>query len=232
MDEIDTPQDHRSRTAARRRDAMRRRLVESAMLVFAEKGAEVAVIDDVIRAAEVSRGTFYKYFASTRELLVAISQELADELAGTVEPVVAAIPDPAERVALGLRLFIETARAFPFFAGFIRATGLEVTGPASLINDYLPPHLAEGAATGRFVDQPPEVLLDLLTGAVLLCVLRQIGQPTGSAHVRQVVASILRALGLSPAEAWRIADIDVPPLVLPEESLLVRAHRRLGALEG
>ncbi|WP_234186740.1 TetR/AcrR family transcriptional regulator [Shinella sp. NM-101] len=232
MKKSDATPDHRSRTAERRRDAMRRRLVESAMAVFAEKGAEAAVIDDVIRAADVSRGTFYKYFSSTRDLSVAISQELADELAGYVEQVVLAIPDPARRVAFGLRLFIETARAFPLFAGFIRATGLEATGPASLINDYLPRHLSEGAAQGRFVDEPVEVLLDLIVGAVLLCVLRQVEHPIGTAHVRQVVASILRGLGLPADEAWKIADIDVPPLALPADSLLMRAHLRLSSLQG
>jgi len=218
--------DHRTRTAERRRDAMRRRLVESAMLVFAAKGGDTVVIDDVISAAEVSRGTFYKYFPSTRDLLVAISQELTGELVAQVELVVAPIPDPVERVALGLRLFIETARTFPLFAGFIRATRPEVEGPTALIYDYLPEHLAEGIASGRFLDMPLEIHLDLITGTVLLCVLRQIAAPTETAHVRQVVASILRALGLSPEEAWAIADLDMPPLQLPEDSLLMRAQRR------
>lgn len=221
--------DHRTRTAERRRDAMRRRLVESAMLVFAAKGTETVVIDDVIMVAGVSRGTFYKYFPSTLDLMVAISQELANELMAQVERVVAPIPDPVERVALGLRLFIETARAFPLFAGFIRATGVQATGPAALIYNYLPDHLNEGIAKGRFLDLPLEIHLDLITGTVLLCVLRQLPVPTETAHVRQVVASMLRALGLPAPEARAIADLDPPPLHLPEDSLLVRTQRRLEA---
>ena len=48
--------------AAERRARMRRTLVEAALLVFAEKGVDASVIDDVITAAGVSRGTFYKLF--------------------------------------------------------------------------------------------------------------------------------------------------------------------------
>jgi len=57
-------QDHRHRVAARRRERMRPRLLASAMRLIAEKGAASTSIDDVISAAEVSRGTSYNYFPS------------------------------------------------------------------------------------------------------------------------------------------------------------------------
>lgn len=74
-------------------------------------------------------------------------------------------------------LLIETVRAFPLFAGFIRVTKFEATGPDSLVKDYLLPYLAEGAAAGRFVNKPPEVLLGPLTSAAILCTLCEIGNP-------------------------------------------------------
>lgn len=222
------PSDHRSRTAERRRDAMRRRLIESAVPLWQERGPDAVVIDDVVRAAEVARGTFYKYFASVHDLKVAISEELAAELILHIEPVVSPVADPARQIALGMTLFIETARAFPLLAHFFRATGLEAAGPAALFYDYLPSHLAEGVALGRFLEDPPEVQLDLIAGAALLCVLRQIEGPAEPGHVPRVVASVLRGLGLSAAEARAVvAGLDARPLILPDQSLLVRAQRRL-----
>ena len=47
--------DHRPRVAAERRARMRRKLVESALLVFAEKGVDASVIEDVIAAATLGR---------------------------------------------------------------------------------------------------------------------------------------------------------------------------------
>ncbi len=43
------PIDHRPRVAAERRARMRRKLVESALFVFAEKGVDASVIEVVIR---------------------------------------------------------------------------------------------------------------------------------------------------------------------------------------
>jgi len=66
--------DHRPRVAAERRARMRRKLVESALLVFAGKGVDASVIEDVIVAAGVSRGTFYNYFRTNAELLAAVNE--------------------------------------------------------------------------------------------------------------------------------------------------------------
>ncbi len=58
MPEAVIREDHRPRVAAEKRARMRRKLIENALLVFAEKGVDASVIDDVIRTANVSRGTF------------------------------------------------------------------------------------------------------------------------------------------------------------------------------
>lgn len=219
-------QDHRVRTAERRRNAMRQRLVESALFVFAEKGVDASVIDDVIRTAGVSRGSFYKYFATTHELMVAASVQLGNELLAAVETRVHEIEDPAERVAVGISLFIKTALAFPVFAKFTLSSGLEAAGPATLIYDYLPAHLEEGISRGRFTRMPIEVGLDLITGSVLLCVARAVAGSEGGARRHDVVAAILRGLGMSPAEAANIAKAPVPSLELAENGLFRRSHRR------
>ena len=65
-------QDHRQRVAAERRERMRSRLLASAMKLIAEKGPAATSIDDVISAAEVSRGTFYKYFPSPDALVLSL----------------------------------------------------------------------------------------------------------------------------------------------------------------
>ena len=100
--------DHRHRVAAERRERMRARLLASAMRLVAEKGPAATSIDDVISAAEVSRGTFYKYFPSPDALVRELAIEIANELIGMAEPVVRSYDDPAERVsieALGHDLF-------------------------------------------------------------------------------------------------------------------------------
>src|SRR6185369_14516799 len=97
-------QDHRPRVAAERRERMRSRLLSSALQLIAEQGPAATSIDDVIAAAEVSRGTFYKYFPSPEALVQELALEVAKDLVYLADPVVQEREDPAERVACGIRL--------------------------------------------------------------------------------------------------------------------------------
>ena len=120
--------DHRPRVAAERRERMRQRLIESALLVFSEKGVESSMIHDVVLTANVSQGTFYNYFRSCDELLIATGEQLKNELLILIEQEVRTIADPAERLATGLRLFLHTTQAFPLLARFAHQTGLHIVG--------------------------------------------------------------------------------------------------------
>jgi len=143
--------DHRTRVAAERGARMHRKLVESALLVFAEKGVDASAIEDVIAAADVSRGTFYNYFRTNGELLAAAIQELGNELVEHIEERVASIPSPAARVFAGLRLYMDAARRFPLFARFGARIGAQAIGPENLVNAYIPVHIAEAVERGEFV---------------------------------------------------------------------------------
>ncbi len=65
--------------------------------IILESGAERISILDVCRAAEVSRGTFYRYFASQEELLDAFSRHKRERFHRALQAVVAQHPAPEER---------------------------------------------------------------------------------------------------------------------------------------
>ena len=67
-----------------------RRLLDAGMRVFADRGFHAARVDDIVRAARTSHGTFYLYFANKEDLLRALATECAQEmdaLADTLGPV-------------------------------------------------------------------------------------------------------------------------------------------------
>ncbi len=57
------------------------RLCEAATKVFAAKGFHGARVDDIVRAAKTSHGTFYLYFGSKEALFEHLVAQVADELA-------------------------------------------------------------------------------------------------------------------------------------------------------
>jgi AcrR family transcriptional regulator len=66
------------------------KLLDAGMQVLTERGYHAARVDDVVRMADVSHGTFYLYFASKEDLFRALAVQCADEmkmLAASLGPV-------------------------------------------------------------------------------------------------------------------------------------------------
>ncbi|MEP6624599.1 MAG: helix-turn-helix domain-containing protein [Acidimicrobiia bacterium] len=86
------------------------RLSDAGLRVFARRGFHEARVDDIVRSARTSHGTFYLYFANKEDLL----RQLAAECAAALETLASTMPEidagPAGEAALGsfLRTFFDT----------------------------------------------------------------------------------------------------------------------------
>ena len=213
-------EDHRTRVAAQRRDRMRRRLFESAMQLVAKKGPAATSIDDVIQAAEVSRGTFYKYFDTTDALFDALALEVANEIIRMAEPEVVRLQDPAERVATGMRLTLQVALRNAEAAGFLVRLGwLEMRSDGVLL-DYLQRDLRQGMREGRFLQIPMRLALNIVSMTVFGGIHAMLEVRARKGFAEQAVASALRALGLEHEEALRLVALELPAAHPVEDGLV------------
>ncbi|MCA0243438.1 MAG: TetR/AcrR family transcriptional regulator [Proteobacteria bacterium] len=205
---------------------MRARLVECALAVFAERGVGASVIQEVIATAEVSQGTFYNYFRTNEELLIAVAEELSNELIDNIEAVVHRHQDPALRLAIGLRLYLHRARQFPLFARFIVGAAFHLASPNNLMYEYVPAHLEAGVQSGRFRALPIELAIDLIGGFALAAIARLATGEAPADYPEQVAAALLVALGLSPKQAEATARAPLERLAVADDSLISRATAR------
>jgi AcrR family transcriptional regulator len=56
------------------------KLLDAGMRVFAERGFHAARVDDIVRTARASHGTFYLYFSSKEDLLRALAVECSEQM--------------------------------------------------------------------------------------------------------------------------------------------------------
>jgi AcrR family transcriptional regulator len=204
-----------------RRRRTRAHLIESSLRVFAEKGIG-ASIDDVIAAADVSRGTFYNYFRTPEELMSTIGDTLAKELIDLVEASVGHHPDPVQRIGAGLRLFLHTARSHPLFAAFLWRAGFGATATAALVRGYLTRHLEEGMSAGGLALESAASGVDVVVGIALAATFALSTRDVPPDYPEQIVRQALRALGATARRAEQIAARPVPRLELPERLLIAR----------
>ncbi len=202
---------------------MRKRLVDSAFLVFARHGLDSSVVGRIIAQAGVSRGTFYHYFRTDQDLYQAVASQVSDEIIHLVDPLVLLQEDPAVRVSTGIRLAIDIAARHPLLAQF-----LDRGGPAALrsgpgVRQSVSRDLHAGMALGMFSLPNLEMGLDLVLGPVQMTFHRVLEGAVSEAYAISLAQAILSSLGVERAVAERVSQITLTPIVLPADSTLAWA---------
>ncbi|HEX2312168.1 MAG TPA: TetR/AcrR family transcriptional regulator, partial [Thermomonospora sp.] len=77
----------------RRRAETRRRLLDAALDVFAERGLRGASIEEVCDRAGYTRGAFYSNFRTLDELLLAVSEDYSDQILDRLRSALLNLPD-------------------------------------------------------------------------------------------------------------------------------------------
>jgi len=76
------------------------RLLDAGATVFAERGFHAARVDDIVKAAETSHGTFYSYFTSKEDLFRTLAEDLAASMVDLARSLPPLSPDRAGYEAL------------------------------------------------------------------------------------------------------------------------------------
>jgi AcrR family transcriptional regulator len=77
-----------------------RSLLDAGLEVFATRGYHPAHVDDIVKVAKTSHGTFYLYFASKEDLFRALSLDVSDEMTALVDSLGKLTPDAEGRRVL------------------------------------------------------------------------------------------------------------------------------------
>lgn len=84
----------------RKGDETKREILRAAEQLFCQKGYEAASMQEIVRAAGVSKGGIYHHFASKEEIMTLLSHQHAQESAERAEAQLADAPDDLARLNL------------------------------------------------------------------------------------------------------------------------------------
>lgn len=85
------------------RTARRAELTAAAARLFAERGVANTAVSDIVKAAGVAQGTFYLYFASKDDAVLAVVDDMADAMIGAITAAVDSAGSTAVEKFLALR---------------------------------------------------------------------------------------------------------------------------------
>jgi len=194
-------EDHRVRVARVKRERMRAHLFQSVLMVCSgRKTGMPAVIDDVVRHAKVSRGTFYKYFDSLDQAIAELAMQLADEMTEDISAVYDVLEDPVQRTATGFETFLARALIDPDWGAFITHIGL-LSYDNNLLGSKIRSDIRLGIETGDYVVKSVDLATDLLIGVKVEAIRRIIGGERDTAYMRGITEMVLRSFGVTPSKA-------------------------------
>ncbi len=68
-------------------------LISAAADLFIAQGLEATTVDDIVARAGVAKGTFYHYFATKADVLVALRERFSQDFAARAAAAIEAVPD-------------------------------------------------------------------------------------------------------------------------------------------
>jgi len=196
----------------KKRERTRQGLLRAALRVYARKDVFETGLVDLAQEAEVSTGTIYNYFRTREEVVEAVGIALASEFSERVSLLSAGVSSGAQRIAIGVRLFILRAMADPEWASaLIRVVHFD-KGLRSQLAMYVEADLRAGAEQGS-LDFPDESLaLDLVISCATGGMRSAVEGRTVERHDELVAEMVLKALGATPARARKIAALPIPQI--------------------
>lgn len=194
----------------KKRARTRQGLLDAALRLFSRQDVAATALQELATEAEVSTGTIYNYFRTREELAEAVGLALASEFSETITELSEGVSSGAQRLAIGVRMFIRQAQADPQWASalvrvihFDRAMHSKLAG--YVLND-LRAGLAEG--TLRYADEG--IALDLVVSAATGAMRATLDGRAIPDHDVRVTEMILLALGATAAKAKKIAALPLP----------------------
>ena len=200
---------------ARRRERTRRRLIEAAREVIAERGVEALRLRDVTTRADVGFASLYHHFADKDALVDAVFAETLEAVAATTIAAVRDVADAAEAVAIAHRAFLRVADADPPLARLI----VQLDGADALfathMTGYARPVFERGIAEGRFTIDDLDTMLAFTMGGTLGVVRAALAGALADDVAERSARVLLRAAGLPEDEAIEIAARPLPAIEPP-----------------
>jgi AcrR family transcriptional regulator len=181
----------------------RQQLLDAARTLFAERGYHETTVDDITRAADVAKGTFYLYFSEKREIYVEVIRSFLDVIKGFVDLVTEQTPSPSDyfdrvrRGAVGLLEMLQQNRQLARLA-YREALGVDEQLTALLqtfyreIADLEVKNLELAMQLGVVRKCHPLVVAYMHIGLTERVILEMLERPDDFPPIEQIVDELLR----------------------------------------
>ncbi|MBI2706594.1 MAG: TetR/AcrR family transcriptional regulator, partial [Actinobacteria bacterium] len=201
------------RSRAERSENTRRRLLDVARALFAERGYDATPIEEILARTGLSKGAFYHHFPDKRELLAAVYEDIEQELVPRLAAAGRGPEDPIERMERGCQAFLDACLDpvvrqivlvdTPAVLGWRRWRDIDTRYGFGLLQAGLRSAARAGRIPTDLLEERGHLLLASLMEAALL-----VGEAADPVATREAVGRVVSE------QIWGLAG-ETPPLPTP-----------------
>ena len=212
--------DHRVRVAALRREEMQLHLLFSGLTLASTNSIYELEVEDVIKQAEVSRGSFYNYFPSLPTLYDGLAKQLMQEFDGLMNVLIPQNFDTTTRLASTMRILMRLVVDFPMLGRFLTQIQWPNQNPDSEIFQNIICDIQLGIKEGSFTNMPASIGANIAIGSLIGGIHSMLLKRPAKGFEDQVTNQVLIGLGIDTKVASKISQMPLPTKYqLPETGI-------------
>ena len=182
------------------------KILDATLTVYAKNaGIRPFTAEDIMEEAEISRGTFYRYYGSAADAETSLGHYLTNEIRTQIETIAGYSPErPAIRSAVGAQALMLRGACDPEWGKFVTTSTRAF--PETGLYEGVTRSLIEGRKLGIFHYETTGVAADFCIGSAIEGIRAlSVGRPSPFSFITELVSLILRGIGLDRAEAEEVA---------------------------
>ena len=153
----------------------REQILAAARAVFDEKGYELATVSEIVRRAGVAQGTFYLYFESKKNIVVALARRPMELVTQRLRAEISGAPSFEQALRMMVRTAFAVGRDYPDLCRLMHMGGnamaeAKETAEGKDMRAMGVMMFQQAAESGQMEDIEPEIAFDLfhslLSGAM------------------------------------------------------------------
>ncbi len=169
------------------------------------EGFVTPVIADVIKAADVSRATFYGHFVTMDEAINAVGQDLVEEMLNSLEAFFHRSEEPLLRLAMGLQIFLLRSVTDPIWGAFVSRTNY-LSGNTCLFQT-IATDLTKARELNDVTFRDLESATSVYVGSMMEAIRRLVKTDERSrGYVEELTVMVLRGLGVPQKKAQAVVQ--------------------------
>ena len=207
---------NRAEIGAEKRQRTKLTIVRSAFHLFDHIDVGRITIDDVIKSAAISRGSFYNYFLTLEDMIKYLAAEISGQINKEQSIYFENTVDMAEKICLNSRYFLYRAIS-DLACSNILLRAMPLVGA---LNDQMQDHarlgFQEAMRRGAIAVPSADLALEVGYGIAISVIRRRINNSYVEGDIEDAGFLLMRMFGVDEAKAKTISTI---PIKMPETPL-------------